>query len=148
MLGGFAAAAAVLGAPAALGQAERRVVVVGGGFAGASCARALKREDSALSVTLVEPSATYTACPFSNEVIAGRRELSAQRFGYDGLARDGIAIVALAAVAVDAERRQIRLGDGTSLGYDRLVLAPGIDIRFDALPGYSQAAAEIMPHAW
>jgi NADPH-dependent 2,4-dienoyl-CoA reductase/sulfur reductase-like enzyme len=150
VLGGLAAGCAVaaLGAPPALGQAERRVVVIGGGFAGASCARALKRADPALAVTLVERSATYTACPFSNDVIAGRRELAAQQFGYAGLAREKIALAAQAAVAVDAERRQVRLADGSSLDWDRLVVAPGIDLTFDALPGYSEAAAEIMPHAW
>ncbi len=92
MLGGLAAgaAAAMLGAPAALAQAAPRVVVIGGGFAGASFARALKREDAAIAVTLVEPNARYTACPLSNAVIAGLREIGAQQFGYDGLAKDGI----------------------------------------------------------
>ena len=61
---------------------------------------------------------------------------------------DGIALIRKRAVAVDAERRRVRLEDGTDIGYARLVLAPGVDLRFDALPGYDEAAAEIMPHAW
>ncbi|KGM30992.1 NAD(P)/FAD-dependent oxidoreductase, partial [Inquilinus limosus] len=100
------------------------------------------------AVTLVEPEERFTACPFSNEVIAGLRDLDAQRFGYDGLRREGVEVVHRSAAAVDARYRRVRLDDGTELAYDRLVLAPGIELRFDALPGYDQAAAEAMPHAW
>ena len=75
--------AALLPAPLLAQGAAPRVVVVGGGFAGASCARALKRADPRIAVTLVEANRTFTACPFSNGVIAGLRELSAQQFGYD-----------------------------------------------------------------
>jgi NADPH-dependent 2,4-dienoyl-CoA reductase/sulfur reductase-like enzyme len=131
-----------------LGQQAARVVVIGGGFAGASCARALKRLDRDLAVTLIEPSARFTACPFSNGVIAGLRDLAAQEFGYDGLKRDGIEVVPQAAVAVDPQARRVTVADGTAFDYQRLVLAPGIELRFDALPGYDEAAAEAMPHAW
>ncbi|WP_221938465.1 NAD(P)/FAD-dependent oxidoreductase [Mycobacterium sp. KBS0706] len=136
----------MLWAPSVLGQGTARVVVVGGGFGGGACARALRRHG--LAVTLVEPEERFTACPFSNEVIAGLRDLDAQRFGYDGLRRDGVEVVHRRAMAVDAAARRVRLDDGTELAYDRLVLAPGIELRFDALPGYDQAAAEAMPHAW
>ncbi|WP_342240140.1 NAD(P)/FAD-dependent oxidoreductase [Inquilinus sp. OTU3971] len=146
VLQGIAAGGAVLWAPAVLGQGRARAVVVGGGFGGASCARALRRHD--VAVTLVEPEERFTACPFSNEVIAGLRDLDAQRFGYDGLRREGVEIARRSAVAVDAGARRVRLDDGSDLAYDRLVLAPGIELRFDALPGYDQAAAEAMPHAW
>jgi sulfide dehydrogenase [flavocytochrome c] flavoprotein subunit len=73
-------------------QASPRVVVIGGGFAGASCARALKRFDRRIAVTLVERDAMFTACPFSNEVVAGLRELRAQEFTLDKLAGDGIEL--------------------------------------------------------
>jgi NADPH-dependent 2,4-dienoyl-CoA reductase/sulfur reductase-like enzyme len=138
----------MLGAPAVLGQTPPRVIVVGGGFAGASCARALKDEDPALTVTLVEPEARYTACPFSNAVVAGFRDIEAQQFGYDGFARAGIDVVRQRVTGVDAQNRRLSLADGTQVEYVRLVLAPGVDLRFDATPGYDQAAAEIMPHAW
>ena len=128
--------------------AAPRAVVVGGGFAGASCARALRQADPHIAVTLVEPSATFIACPFSNAVIGGLRELSAQQFTYDRVAADGIAIVRTSATAVDAQARSVTLADGTRLPYDRLILAPGIDIRWGALPGYDEAAAARMPHAW
>jgi NADPH-dependent 2,4-dienoyl-CoA reductase/sulfur reductase-like enzyme len=131
-----------------LGQAAPKVVVIGGGFAGATCARELKRQLANAAVTLVESNATFTACPFSNAVIAGLRDIEAQRFGYEGLKRAGIAVAQQTATAVDPQGRRVTLTDSSTLGYDRLVLAPGIDLRFDALPGYDERAAEIMPHAW
>lgn len=141
------ALAAALPCPS-LAQAAPRVAVIGGGFGGAACARALKRLDARLEVTLIEANRKFTSCPFSNEVIAGLREFGAQQFGYDRIAADGVNVVANAAARVDPQARTIGLADGTSLGYERLVLAPGIDIRFETLRGYDQAASAKMPHAW
>src|SRR6185436_1734009 len=132
----------------AFAQSAARVVVIGGGFGGASCARALKAIDPKLQVTLVEPNKTFTACPFSNNVIAGLRSIEQQQFGYDNIAAGGVTVVAQAATAIDAAARTVGLADGTSLSYDRLVLSPGVDLRFDALQGYDEAAATKMPHAW
>ena len=129
-------------------QAAARVVVVGGGFGGAACARVLRRINAKLQVTLVEPNRIFTACPFSNEVVAGLRDLEAQQFTYDRIAADGVNVVAQSAVKIDPQARMVGLADGTQLAYDRLVLAPGIDLRFDALPGYDEEAAAKMPHAW
>jgi sulfide dehydrogenase [flavocytochrome c] flavoprotein subunit len=144
----LAACAPLLLRPALAQGSAGRVVVIGGGFAGATCARALKRLDPRLAVTLVEQNATFTACPFSNEVIAGARDLRAQEFNYEELAAAGVALVLLMATGVDPQARVVTLADGTRLSYDRLVMAPGIDLRWDALPGYSEIAAEKMPHAW
>jgi sulfide dehydrogenase [flavocytochrome c] flavoprotein chain len=143
-----AASAALFPLPAFAQGAAPRVVVVGGGFAGASCARALRQADPRIAVTLVEPNATFTACPLSNAVIGGLREISAQQFTYDRVAANGIVIARAAATAVDAHGHSVTLADGSRLPYDRLVLAPGIDIRWGAMPGYDEAAAEHMPHAW
>ena len=140
-----AGAAALMPLPA-FAQSKARVVVVGGGFAGATCARELKR--AGLNVTLVEPNATYTACPFCNDVLAGLRPLTAQQFGYDAIKKDGIAVAQQNATRVDTDGKQVTLADGSTLAYDRLVLAPGIDLRFDALPGYNEEAAKSLPHAW
>ena len=142
------ASATFLSVPTLARGAAPRVVVVGGGFAGASCARALRKADPAIAVTLVEATPTFTACPFSNAVIAGLRALSAQQFTYERIAADGIVVARTTATAVDAQARAVTLADGTRLPYDRLVLAPGIDIRWGALPGYDEAAAGQMPHAW
>ena len=141
------ALAAALPCPS-LAQAAPRVAVIGGGFGGASCARALKRLDSKLEVTLIEANRSFVSCPFSNEVIAGLREFEAQQFGYDRIAADGVKVVGSAAVKIDPQTRTVGLADGASLSYDRLVLAPGIDMRFDALPGYDEAVSTKMPHAW
>src|SRR6266702_1791184 len=129
-------------------QAAARIVVVGGGFGGASCARALRKLDPRLQVTLIEPSRIFTACPFSNEVIAGLRELPAQQFTYDSIAGEGVTVIVQAAAKIDPQARKVGLADGGSVSYDRLVLAPGIDLRFDALPGYTEDASLKMPHAW
>lgn len=146
---GIAATTASLAFPhLARGTGSARIVVIGGGFAGTACARALRRSDSGLAVTLVEASRTFTACPFSNEVIAGLRQIEAQQFGYDRLAADGINVVLQAAVKIDSIARAVTLANDDTLAYDRLVIAPGIDLRFEALPGYDEAAALTMPHAW
>lgn len=127
-------------------RSAARAIVVGGGFGGASCARVLHR--AGLAVTLVELNAVYTACPMSNGVLTGLRDLSAQEYGYGALQAEGIAVIAQAATAVDPGARTVHLADGSRLPYDRLVLAPGVDFRFDAIAGYSEAAAQTMPHAW
>ena len=146
VLKGLALGGAAIFARPALAQAHGRVVVVGGGFAGATCARELRR--AGLAVTLVERNPAFLACPLSNAVIAGLREMEAQRFGYDGLRAEGITVVHQTATAVDTQARRVSLGEGSSLDYDRLVLCPGIEIRYDAVPGYSKEAAKTMPHAW
>ncbi len=146
---GIAATVAASALPCpSFAQSAARIAVIGGGFAGASCARALRRLDPGLQVTLIEPNRSFAACPFSNEVIGGLREMEAQLFGYERIAAEGVSVVAQAAVKVDPQARSIGLADGSLVGYDRLVLAPGIDMRFDALPGYDEAAAARMPHAW
>jgi sulfide dehydrogenase [flavocytochrome c] flavoprotein subunit len=146
---GIAAVAAMAALPCpSLALSPARVAVIGGGFGGASCARALRQLDGRLQVTLIEPNRVFTACPFSNEVIGGLRELRQQQFTYDRIAAEGVTVIAKAAAKIDPERRTVELADGNSLTWDRLVLAPGIDMRFDALPGYDEAASARMPHAW
>jgi sulfide dehydrogenase [flavocytochrome c] flavoprotein subunit len=146
---GIAAEAAAIAFPSpSRAQSAARIVVIGGGFGGAACARALKRLNAKLEVTLIEPNRTFVACPFSNEVIAGLRDIEAQQFTYDRIGAEGVTVIAEAAAKIDAQRRVVDLAGGQSLAYDRLVLAPGIDLKFDALPGYDEAAAEKMPHAW
>lgn len=125
-----------------------KLVVIGGGFGGATVARFAKRLLPSLSVTLVEPNKHYVACPFSNLVVAGLRDLQQQMFTYAALSREGITVAQDTAVAVDNEQKFVTLAGGTSLPYDRLILAPGIDFRWGALDGYDETATERMPHAW
>ena len=120
---GFATAAVsfVLPCPS-YAKSAARVVVIGGGFGGATCARALRKIDSRLQVTLVEPNRLFTACPFSNEVIAGLRGIEGQQFSYDKIVASGVSVVAQTATKVDPTARTVGLADGTSLAYDRLVI--------------------------
>ena len=141
----------VLGAALAMpfvarAQAGPHVVVVGGGFGGATAARFVRRYGPAVAVTLVEAEPEYVACPYSNEVIAGLRDMAAQRFRFTPA--EGVTVVLGVATGVDAGARRVMLADGIVLAYDRLILSPGVDIAYDKLPGYSEAAAERMPHAW
>ena len=139
--------AALLTTPA-LAQGQPRVIVVGGGFAGATCARELKRLLPDARAMLVEPNPTFTACPFSNGVITGLRQLRGQQFNYEALGSLGVNLVYLSATKVDPQTRTVTLSDGTALPYDRLVLAPGVDFRWGSPTGYDEAASARMPHAW
>lgn len=142
------AAAATLAVPAIAQSKGGQVVIIGGGFAGASCARTLKRIEPRHTVTLVEASPTFTACPFSNTVIGGLRELTGQQFNYQKISADKVTVAIAPATQIDTGGRNVMLSNGARLPYDRLVLAPGIDLRWDGLPGYTESAAERMPHAW
>jgi sulfide dehydrogenase [flavocytochrome c] flavoprotein chain len=142
------AAAAAFPAPLIAQAAGPRVVVIGGGFGGASFARALHKADPRMAVTLVEANPTFTAMPQSSAAIAGLFELRHQQFGYGRIKDAGVTMAISAAKAVDPDKRTVRLADGTSLNYDRLVLSPGIEFRAGAIPGYDSRAAAIMPAAW
>src|SRR5207245_10417321 len=93
--------------PASAQGAGPRVVAVGGGVGGATCARFIKRIDPRINVTLVESNRTFIACPFSNTVIAGLRDLAAQQFGYDKLATDQVAVQFSPATGIDPQRRTV-----------------------------------------
>ncbi len=131
-------------------QSKPSVVVVGGGAGGATAARLIAKDsDGALDVTLVQDTPTYTSCFFSNLYLGGFRDFDSITHSYDDLANNyGINVVTGLATAVDRDARTVTMADGASVGYDRLVIAPGIDFKFDSVPGYSEADAEIAPHAW
>lgn len=132
----------------AFARANARIVVIGGGFGGASAARLLATLLPSSQITLIDANPVYTACPFSNLTLGTDRPLSAQQFGYDGLRNAGVNVVNRLAMDVDPVAKQVMLESGEALGYDRLILSPGIDMRWNALEGYDAAAAEIFPHAW
>lgn len=149
--GAVAASAVADGAfSPSLAQQKPRVVVIGGGPGGATAAKYIaKGAGGAIDVTLVEPAREFTTCFFSNLYLGGLRDFSSITHGYEALAKaHGIRLVHQAASFIDRERKSVRLEDGTDLPYDRLVLSPGIDLKYESVRGYSQAAAEIMPHAW
>lgn len=137
MLGGLVAGGASLALPAMVraGAGSARVVIVGGGFGGATAARYLKRHAPQLQVTLIEPAPRFHTCPFSNLYLAGLRSWDSLGHGFEGLRGAGIDVIHARADDVDASRRTLRLSTGQTLGWDRLVLSPGVDMRWDALPG-------------
>jgi NADPH-dependent 2,4-dienoyl-CoA reductase/sulfur reductase-like enzyme len=129
---------------------SRRIVVVGGGYGGATAARyAALWGGDAVAVTLVERDAAFVSCPLSNLVLGGSRSMADITVSYDALRRHGIDVVHDSAIAVDAERRRVRLARGPVLAYDRLIVSPGIDFFFDRIDGLdTEAARAAFPHAW
>ena len=145
----LAGACVPLFVPRALGQAKPKLVVIGGGPGGGTVARYVNKDAAgAIDVTLIEPQAKFTTCFFSNLYVGGFRDLASITHDYAKVARGGVRVVNDRASAIDRERKTVRLAGGTTVPYDRLVVAPGIDLKFDSVPGYSEAAAETMPHAW
>lgn len=148
-LAGASGAGGLLAGPAIARGAAPRVVVIGGGFGGATAARYLRRADPKLAVTLVERDARYVTCPFSNYVLAGFGRMETITHSWDALAkRDGIKFVNAEARGIDPARKRVSLGEGRVLSYDKLVVAPGIDLDFAAVPGYDEKASARVPHAW
>jgi sulfide dehydrogenase [flavocytochrome c] flavoprotein chain len=124
------------------------VVVVGGGFAGATCALSLRRLDPSIDVTLIDPQQRYLTCPMSNSVLVGLRDMESISVERCGLAQAGVRQVRDQACEVDTQRRHVRLAGGGGLPYDRLVMAPGIRFLWNKPQGYDEAATLRMPHAW
>ncbi|NNC67240.1 MAG: FAD-dependent oxidoreductase [Gammaproteobacteria bacterium] len=137
-----------LGFPFLASAAKKRVVVVGGGVGGLIAARYISKGDSSVEVTIVEPKTHHHTCFMSNEVIGGDRDISTIKFGYDNLASHGIKLVQDMVTEVDAEAHKVKTAGGTTLEYDRLVMSPGISLKYGSIEGYSEEAAEIMPHSW
>ena len=145
---GVGAWAASAWAPFAIAQGSGKVVIVGGGAGGATVAHYVKRGAPALDVTLIEVNPIYSSSFFSNLYIGGLRTLESLNHGYRGLRRLGVKVVHDFATDVDAARRTVKTRDGRTYAYDRLVLSPGIDIKYDSIPGYSREASRIMPHGY
>jgi sulfide dehydrogenase [flavocytochrome c] flavoprotein chain len=150
LVGGAGAGALAAGAfgPFALAQGAAKVVIVGGGAGGATAAHFIKKEAPNLDVTLIEANSIYNSSFFSNLYLGGFRNLESLNHGYTGLRRLGIKVVHDFATDVDSAKRIVRTRGGRSYSYDRLVLSPGIDIKYDSIKGYSREAARTMPHAY
>ncbi|MGH8503008.1 MAG: NAD(P)/FAD-dependent oxidoreductase, partial [Gammaproteobacteria bacterium] len=125
-----------------------RVVVIGGGFGGATAAKYVRLFDPWIEVTLVEPGRNHVTCPGSNWVLGGFRDLRSITQNYAGLAKHGVKVIHDRATVVEPGERQIRLKGGAILTYDRLIVSPGIDFRWPAIEGYSPQIATALPHAW
>ncbi len=148
-IGGAGAAAAVIAFPMpAFAQAKPKVIVIGGGPGGSTVAKYVAK-DGGIDVTLVEPLRQFTTCFHSNLYLGGFRSFQSLTHSYDKLVKNyGIKHARAMASAIDRDKKTVRLANGTTVPYDRLVVAPGIDIKFDSVPGYSEAVSNKLPHAW
>ena len=143
-----AAAASSLTLPHFAHAGTQKVVIIGGGVGGATAARYLKIADPAVEVILVEPKKTYHTCFMSNEVLSGERKMESISFGYDNIAKMGVKVIHSAAKAIDATKKVVTLVDESSVAYDRLIVSPGIDFKWEDLEGYDAEVAKKIPHAW
>jgi sulfide dehydrogenase [flavocytochrome c] flavoprotein subunit len=147
--GAAAAATTALGYSSfAIGGAAKKVVIVGGGIGGSTAAKYIKMMDKSIDVTLIEANKNYHTCFMSNEVIAGERSIDSIRFGYGGLAKHGVKVVHDWVESIDAGKRVIKTKGGKRFSYDRCIVSPGIDFRWDTIEGYDAKVAEKIPHAW
>ena len=144
---GTTAAVSALGIPVIGNAASKKVVIVGGGTGGATCAKYIRMADASVEVTLIEPNKNYYTCYMSNEVLSGRRDINSIKFGYDGLRKHGVKVVHDTVTGIDAAGRKVMTKGGDTFSYDRCVVAPGISFR-DNIAGYNDAAHDKMPHAW
>lgn len=127
-----------------------RVVVIGGGYGGATAAKYIRMWEPRIEVVLVEPNPAFISCPLSNLVLSGDRTIDDLTTGYDALvSRHGVKLVKDLATAVDVEGRTVRLANGDPIRYDRLIVSPGVDLRYEEVAGLesAEARAQVL-HAW
>jgi sulfide dehydrogenase [flavocytochrome c] flavoprotein chain len=128
---------------------KARVAVVGGGYGGATAARYIRMLDPGIEVVLIEPNEAFISCPISNMVLGGFKTVAEITTPYSGLARHGVRIVRDTATAIDVEKKQVRLARGDPVAFDRVIVSPGIDFMWEALPGMASAEAQArVLHAW
>jgi NADPH-dependent 2,4-dienoyl-CoA reductase/sulfur reductase-like enzyme len=150
-IGAGATLAASVGCAGTAAPAKAKVVVIGGGYGGATAAKYLRMwSEGGIDVTLVEPNPVFISCPISNLVLGGSKQLADITLDYDSLARrHGVTIVRDLARSIDPDKRTVKLAGGRTLSYDRLILSPGIDFIWDQLPGMKQPGAQDKAlHAW
>ena len=145
LAGGLAACAGAIKGDIAP-KSGRRVVVIGGGWGGATAARYVRMADPSIEVVLLEPNRQFVSCPFSNLVLSGLRTIDTLTRSYDGLLRRDVRIVNETATAIEPDTKRVRIGEGY-LAYDRLVVSPGIDFLWDQIEGLP-AARDTVLHAW
>lgn len=152
----FLRVAAAASATGLLGQAglvqaksHAKVVVLGGGYGGATAAKYIKMADPSINVRLIDQNDSYVSCPLSNEVLGGERDIKSLTFGYYNLSkRHGVTFIKNRIVEVDPVNKYVRGADGNKYTYDKLVVSPGVDFRTDKIEGYTDGTEELMPHAW
>jgi sulfide dehydrogenase [flavocytochrome c] flavoprotein chain len=124
----------------------RRVVVIGGGWGGATAARYIRMADASIEVVMIEPGREFISCPFSNLVLSGQRTIESLTLSYDALRGRGVTIVNDTVTAIEPDTKRVRVGQGY-VAYDRLVVSPGVDFLWDQIEGLA-AAKDTVLHAW
>jgi len=127
-------------------KTARRVVVIGGGWGGATAAKYVRLADPSIEVVLLEPNRQFVSCPFSNLVLSDVRTLDSLTFGYGGLRARGVRILHETAAAIEPAARRVRVGEGY-LEYDRLIVSPGVEFQTEQVDGLAQAGDQVL-HAW
>ena len=129
---------------------KARVAVVGGGFGGATAAKYVRMLDPAIEVTMIEPNSEFISCPLSNLVIGGFATMPVITMKYEGMVqRHGVKWVRDSATAIDMEKKEVRLSKGGSVAFDRVIVSPGVDFMWEALPGMGTVDAQnYILHAW
>jgi len=142
------ASALLAGCATITGQARPHVIVIGGGYGGATAARYVRMwSEHTIDVTLIEPNASFISCPLSNLVLGGSRQIADLTMTMK--AQHGIRIVRDTVVSIDADKRTLALAGGATLNYDRLIVSPGVDFMWDQLPGMLKPGAQdSILHAW
>jgi sulfide dehydrogenase [flavocytochrome c] flavoprotein subunit len=144
-----ASSAAALSFPSiARASAKAKVVVIGGGYGGATAAKYVKLLDANIEVTLIEPNSLYVSCPLSNEVMVGHRDIGTLTIGYDGLKKRGVHVLHDYVTGVDRGRKVVNTQGGKTLPYDALVMSPGIEFHYTGIEGYNESMVNDFPHAW
>jgi sulfide dehydrogenase [flavocytochrome c] flavoprotein chain len=146
---GAALGTSALARPAIAQGAKPRVVVIGGGAGGATAARYIAKDsEGKIAVTLVEENANYQTCFHSNLFLGDFRDYASINHGYGKFQGQGVEVVRARATVIDRDKKEVVLANGRRLAYDRCVVSPGIDLKYDSVPGWSKAAEEVMPHGW
>lgn len=128
---------------------QARVVIIGGGYGGATVAKYLRIDNPRIKVTLIEKDSNYTSCALSNEVLSNERSMESLTFNYDGLTNFyGVKMLHDEATEIDPVKKSVTTRSGQTLHYDKLVVSPGVAFRWNAIEGYDESAVETMPHAW
>ena len=148
---GKASSLGLLGFPIA-GSAinyKARVIIIGGGYGGATAAKYLRLSDPRVEVILIEQDKHYISCALSNELLTYERTLESLTFSYDGLAKFyGVEVIHDKVTDIEPIKRQVITANGQTLGYDKLIVSPGVGFNWGEIEGYDEAASEVMPHAW
>jgi len=139
---GLAGCAGLSGNPAGM-PSKAKVVVVGGGYGGATAAKYVRLlSGNQIDVVLIEPQASFVSCPISNLVLSGGKQLADLTTPYTGLTKNhGITVVKDYVIAIDTAKKRVTLARGASIGYDKLIVSPGVELMYGSIDGLKEANA-------